>query len=83
MLTTCFLFLIVYRYGRLNISVESLFSKKAQRKIPVLSVIDDGHGMTYADMMRMISFGHKRPTDHREDQIGRFGIGFKVDTSHL
>jgi len=83
MLTTCFLFLIVYRYGRLNISVESLFSKKAQRKIPVLSVIDDGHGMTYADLMRMISFGHKRPTDHREDQIGRFGIGFKVDTSQL
>ena len=83
MLTTCFLFLIVYRYGRLNISVESFFSKKAQRKIPVLSVIDDGHGMTYADMMRMISFGHKRPTDHREDQIGRFGIGFKVDTSHF
>ncbi|PVH47527.1 hypothetical protein PAHAL_4G080600 [Panicum hallii] len=58
--------------SRLNISVESLFSKKAQRKITVLSVIDDGQGMTYADMMRMISFGHKRPTDHREDQIGRF-----------
>ncbi|KAG2612916.1 hypothetical protein PVAP13_4KG321600 [Panicum virgatum] len=69
--------------SRLNISVESLFSKKAQRKIPVLSVIDDGHGMTYADMMRMISFGHKRPTDHREDQIGRFGIGFKTGAMKL
>ncbi|XP_039807350.1 MORC family CW-type zinc finger protein 3-like isoform X2 [Panicum virgatum] len=68
---------------RLNISVESLFSKKAQRKIPVLSVIDDGHGMTYADLMRMISFGHKRPTDHREDQIGRFGIGFKTGAMKL
>ncbi|RLN12828.1 MORC family CW-type zinc finger protein 3-like [Panicum miliaceum] len=69
--------------SRLNISVESLFSKKAQRKIPVLSVIDDGHGMTYADMMRMISFGHKRPTDQREDQIGRFGIGFKTGAMKL
>ncbi|KAF8658919.1 hypothetical protein HU200_058887 [Digitaria exilis] len=62
----------------LNISIEYLFSKKAQKKIPVLSVIDDGHGMTYSDMMRMISFGHKRPNEHREDEIGRFGIGFKV-----
>jgi HSP90 family molecular chaperone len=65
----------------LSISIESLFSKKAQRKIPVLAVVDDGDGMTYADMMRMISFGHKRPNEHRENQIGRFGIGFKVGIS--
>uniref|UniRef100_I1QDZ9 CW-type domain-containing protein n=1 Tax=Oryza glaberrima TaxID=4538 RepID=I1QDZ9_ORYGL len=63
--------------SRLNISVKSLFSKKADKKIPVLSVIDDGHGMTCAEMMRMISFGHKRPDKQRQDQIGRFGIGFK------
>ncbi|CAL5048731.1 unnamed protein product [Urochloa decumbens] len=69
--------------SRLSISIESLFSKKAQRKIPVLSVIDDGHGMTYADMMRMISFGHKRPNGHCEDQIGRFGIGFKTGAMKL
>jgi hypothetical protein len=81
-LITCFLFIVVY-HGRLSISIEHLFSKKAQKKIPVLSVIDDGHGMTYPDMMRMISFGHKRPNEHREDQIGRFGIGFKVEISQL
>ncbi|KAK8455808.1 hypothetical protein SEVIR_4G222800v4 [Setaria viridis] len=69
--------------SRLSISIESLFSKKAQRKIPVLSIIDDGHGMTYADMMRMISFGHKRPNEHRENQIGRFGIGFKTGAMKL
>ncbi|TVU08199.1 hypothetical protein EJB05_41591, partial [Eragrostis curvula] len=69
--------------SRLSISIESLFSKKAQRKIPVLSVIDDGCGMTYADMMRMISFGHKRPNEHCEDQIGRFGIGFKTGAMKL
>jgi len=81
-LITCFLFIVVY-HGRLSISIEHLFSKKAQKKIPVLSVIDDGHGMTYPDMMRMISFGHKRPNEHHEDQIGRFGIGFKVEISQL
>lgn len=67
----------------MSISIEHLFSKKAQEKIPVLSVIDNGHGMTYPDMMRMISFGHKRPNGHREDQIGRFGIGFKVEISQF
>uniref|UniRef100_A0A0A9DMR8 CW-type domain-containing protein n=1 Tax=Arundo donax TaxID=35708 RepID=A0A0A9DMR8_ARUDO len=69
--------------SRLSISIESLFSKKAQRKIPVLSVIDDGHGMAYADMMRMISFGHKRPNKHSEDRIGKFGIGFKTGAMKL
>uniref|UniRef100_A0A0E0LDL2 CW-type domain-containing protein n=1 Tax=Oryza punctata TaxID=4537 RepID=A0A0E0LDL2_ORYPU len=69
--------------SRLNISVKALFSKKAEKKIPVLSVIDDGHGMTCAEMMRMISFGHKRPDEHRQDQIGRFGIGFKTGAMKL
>ncbi|KAL5225019.1 hypothetical protein ABZP36_011658 [Zizania latifolia] len=69
--------------SRLNISIKSLFLKKAERKIPVLSVIDDGHGMTYAEMMRMISFGHKRPDEHHQDQIGRFGIGFKTGAMKL
>ncbi|XP_062234172.1 uncharacterized protein LOC133931336 [Phragmites australis] len=69
--------------SRLNISIESMFSKKAERKIPVLSVMDDGHGMSYVDMMRMISFGHKRPNEHCQDQIGRFGIGFKTGAMKL
>ncbi|KAK3130843.1 hypothetical protein QOZ80_6BG0498700 [Eleusine coracana subsp. coracana] len=69
--------------SRLSISVEYMFLKKAQNKIPVLSVIDDGHGMTYTDMMRMISFGHKRPNEHCEDQIGRFRIGFKTGAMKL
>lgn len=69
--------------SRLSISIEYLFSKKAQSKIPILSVIDDGHGMTYTDMMRMISFGHKRPNKNCEDQIGKFGIGFKTGAMKL
>ncbi|KAJ1259943.1 hypothetical protein BS78_10G194400 [Paspalum vaginatum] len=69
--------------SRLSISIEYLFSKKTQGKIPVLSVIDDGHGMTYTDMMRMISFGHKRQNEHQVDQIGKFGIGFKTGAMKL
>lgn len=69
--------------SRLNISIKSMFSKKAEGKVPVLSVIDDGHGMTYSEMMRMISFGHKRPNEHCQDQIGRFGIGFKTGAMKL
>ena len=59
-----------------------MFSKKLEGKVPVLSVIDDGCGMTYSEMMKMISFGHKRPNELSKDQIGRFGIGFKVNIYH-
>ncbi|XP_048541505.1 MORC family CW-type zinc finger protein 3-like isoform X2 [Triticum urartu] len=63
--------------SRLDIFIQTMFSKKAAGKVPVLSVIDDGRGMAYPEMMRMISFGHKRPNEHCNEQIGRFGIGFK------
>jgi hypothetical protein len=56
-----------------------MFSKKAGGKVPVLCVFDNGHGMTYHQMMKMVLFGHDRPNEHRQDQIGRFGIGFKVN----
>lgn len=69
--------------SRLDISIQTMFSKKAEGKIPVLSVIDDGCGMTYAEIMRMISFGHKRPNEHLKEQIGRFGIGFKTGAMKL
>uniref|UniRef100_A0ACD6AG44 Uncharacterized protein n=1 Tax=Avena sativa TaxID=4498 RepID=A0ACD6AG44_AVESA len=69
--------------SRLDISIQTMFSKRAEGKIPVLSVIDDGCGMTYPEMMKMISFGHKRPNEHYKDQIGRFGIGFKTGAMKL
>lgn len=58
-----------------------MFLKKEDTYIPVLCVIDDGHGMTYDDMMRMISFGNKGPNKHCPDKIGRCGVGFKVHLS--
>jgi hypothetical protein len=55
-----------------------VYLKTAGKDIPTLSVIDDGHGMTHQDLLRMISFGHKQPGDDDPDRIGRYGIGFKV-----
>uniref|UniRef100_A0A452ZUT2 Morc S5 domain-containing protein n=1 Tax=Aegilops tauschii subsp. strangulata TaxID=200361 RepID=A0A452ZUT2_AEGTS len=69
--------------SRLDISIQSMFSKQAGQKVPVLCVVDNGHGMTYAQMMRMVSFGHKGPNEHCQDQIGRFGIGFKTGAMKL
>ncbi|XP_072970468.1 uncharacterized protein [Typha angustifolia] len=69
--------------SRLDISIECLYSKKAGKKIPVLSVIDDGHGMSHIEIMRMLSFGHKQPNEEEANRIGRFGIGFKTGTMKL
>ncbi|XP_047044065.1 uncharacterized protein LOC124648323 [Lolium rigidum] len=67
----------------LDISIQYMFSKQADEKVPVLCVVDNGHGMSYAQMMRMVSFGHKRPDEHCKDQIGTFGIGFKTGAMKL
>lgn len=70
---------MVLSFSRLDISIESLYSKKEGKRVPVLSVIDDGHGMSHTEIMRMLSFGHKQPNEDEQDRIGRFGIGFKVN----
>ncbi|CAL5048730.1 unnamed protein product [Urochloa decumbens] len=69
--------------SRLNISIESMFLKKEDTYVPVLCVIDDGLGMTYSDMMRMISFGNKGLNKHCSDKIGRCGVGFKTGAMKL
>lgn len=63
---------------RLDISIQSFYSKKAEGSIPVLSVVDDGCGMSHGEIINMLSFGHKLPDADDPDRIGRFGIGFKV-----
>ncbi|KAJ9704153.1 hypothetical protein PVL29_005437 [Vitis rotundifolia] len=62
---------------KLDISIEMIYSKKAGEDIPMLSVKDDGQGMTHKEIVRMVSFGHKQPDTDDPDHIGRFGIGFK------
>ncbi|XP_078174161.1 uncharacterized protein LOC144567845 isoform X1 [Carex rostrata] len=71
------------RSKRLDINIESLYSKKEGRKIPVLSVVDDGQGMSHDEMMTMIAFGHSLPKGQQPDHIGRFGIGFKTGSMRL
>lgn len=71
------LLLSIY-FGRLEISIESIYFKKAGKDIPMLSIIDDGHGMTHQDVVRMTYFGHKQPDADDPNRIGRFGVGFKV-----
>lgn len=65
-------------YRRLEISINMVYSKTAGKEIPMLSVIDDGHGMSHADIQRMISFGHGQAQVDDPNHIGRYGIGFKV-----
>ncbi|KAJ3690595.1 hypothetical protein LUZ61_019759 [Rhynchospora tenuis] len=68
---------------RLDINIESFYSKKEGKTIPVLSVIDDGHGMSHDKIMTMIAFGHSLPEGRLSGSIGRFGIGFKTGSMRL
>jgi HSP90 family molecular chaperone len=52
-------------------------------RVPVLYVRDNGTGMNHTDVLRMVSFGHKRPENDDERLIGRFGVGFKVSLCAL
>ncbi|KAI5066375.1 hypothetical protein GOP47_0018999 [Adiantum capillus-veneris] len=69
--------------SRLDISIDQEFLKSANSPIPVLSVRDNGTGMTHAEILRMISFGHKKPDEDDENLIGRFGVGFKTGSMRL
>ncbi|KAK9230764.1 hypothetical protein WN943_020994 [Citrus x changshan-huyou] len=68
---------------KLEISIESIYFKKAGKDIPMLSIIDDGHGMTHQDVVRMTYFGHKQPDADDPNRIGRFGVGFKTGAMRL
>ncbi|KAJ9146834.1 hypothetical protein P3X46_029056 [Hevea brasiliensis] len=69
--------------SRMDISIEIIYSKRAGKDIPMLSVIDDGHGMTHQEIVRMTCFGHKQPDADDLDRIGRFGVGFKTGVMRL
>ncbi|CAI9110432.1 OLC1v1010448C1 [Oldenlandia corymbosa var. corymbosa] len=68
---------------KLEISIGTIYHKPAGRDIPMLSIIDNGEGMTHEQIERMISFGHKQPDADDPDRIGRFGIGFKSGAMRL
>ncbi|PIA25673.1 hypothetical protein AQUCO_10900014v1 [Aquilegia coerulea] len=66
---------------KLDIFIQSLM--KDGKHIPMLSVIDDGHGMSHQEIVRMLSLGRKAPDADDPDHIGRFGIGFKTGSMKI
>ncbi|KAI3938091.1 hypothetical protein MKW98_018647 [Papaver atlanticum] len=68
---------------KLEISVETRYLKKDDLQIPMLSVVDDGHGMSHQEITVMVSLGHKQTDADDPNQIGRFGIGFKTGAMKL
>nr|XP_048334651.1 MORC family CW-type zinc finger protein 3-like isoform X5 [Ziziphus jujuba var. spinosa] len=68
---------------KLEISIDTIYSKRASGNIPLLSIIDDGHGMTHQEIVRMTCFGHKQPEAYEPERIGRFGVGFKTGAMRL
>lgn len=61
----------------MDITVEEMVLE-GKETIPVLQVVDNGRGMNHEEIVKMLSFGHKRPEESDADQIGHFGVGFKV-----
>lgn len=66
---------------KLEISMTTL--RKDGKDIPMLSVIDDGYGMSHQEIVRMLSLGRKAPVEDDPTRIGRFGIGFKTGSMRL
>ncbi|GKB88652.1 MORC family CW-type zinc finger protein 2B-like protein isoform X1, partial [Tanacetum coccineum] len=67
----------------LDISVDMIYSSIAGKEIPMLAVVDDGHGMGHDEILKMVSFGRKQPDTNDPDYIGRYGVGFKTGTMRL
>ena len=46
---------------------------------PVISIADNGHGMSEAELYEAMKTGSKNPLDTREERdLGRFGLGLKT-----
>lgn len=58
--------------------IDNLYYNKSGADIPVLSIVDDGCGMTYEEIRTMVSLGRKKEDNDDFHRIGRFGTGFKV-----
>ncbi|KAL3634059.1 hypothetical protein CASFOL_021113 [Castilleja foliolosa] len=68
---------------KLEVAISMVYSKIGDKNIPMLSLIDDGHGMSHEDVLRMVSFGHAQPEAEDPNRIGRYGIGFKAGAMRL
>lgn len=68
---------------RLDVFIEQEYFAARKMSLPVLCVTDNGTGMSHTDTIRMMSFGHSKPSNDDEDLIGRFGVGFKTGSMRL
>ncbi|XP_047314905.1 ATPase MORC2B-like [Impatiens glandulifera] len=68
---------------KLEISIEMVHSKVADEEIPMLCITDDGLGMNYVEIARMLSFGHQQPDVDDPERTGRFGVGFKTGAMRI
>ncbi|KAM7260544.1 hypothetical protein ACFE04_011217 [Oxalis oulophora] len=69
--------------SKLDISIDMIYWRKEEKRVPMLSVVDNGHGMTHTEIKKMMYFGHKPPDAEDPNHIGRFGIGFKTGAMRL
>ncbi|KAK1432479.1 hypothetical protein QVD17_09376 [Tagetes erecta] len=67
----------------LDISVDMIYWSLVGKEIPMLAIVDDGHGMSHEDIIKMVSFGRKQPDANDPNYIGRYGVGFKTGTMRL
>ncbi|KAK9069392.1 hypothetical protein SSX86_011295 [Deinandra increscens subsp. villosa] len=67
----------------LDISIDMIYSRLVDKEIPMLAIVDDGHGMSHEELMKMVSFGRKQPDTNDPNYIGRYGVGFKTGAMRL
>ncbi|KAI3903636.1 hypothetical protein MKW98_032290 [Papaver atlanticum] len=71
------------RATKLDISVEYHHSGIHGEKIPMLALIDDGHGMSHDELLVMLSLGNKKFHEDDRERIGKYGVGFKTGAMKL
>ncbi|KAI3853382.1 hypothetical protein MKX03_026390 [Papaver bracteatum] len=69
--------------ARLEISIDTNYSGGVGKNIPIMSIVDNGHGMSHEDIRKMLSIGRRRCGANDPDRIGVYGIGFQSGTMKL
>lgn len=55
-----------------------IYSHIAGQEIPMLEVVDVGHGMSHEDIFKMVAFGRNKSDTNDTCCIGTYGHVFKV-----
>ncbi|KAI3889095.1 hypothetical protein MKW92_051100 [Papaver armeniacum] len=68
---------------RLEISIDTHYSAGVGKNIPIMSIIDNGHGMSHEEIKQMLCIGCRSCRADDRGHIGIFGIGFQSGTMNL